>query len=808
MNDLQYGLRLLAKTPGFTAVAVLSLALGIGANTTVFCWIESVLLRPLPGVVRGEEMIALTTTHGTAMYDTVSLPDIKDCRELKDIFAGVIGSQVTPASVTIDGKPSWAYGQIATADFFEVLKVRPLFGRTFLPDEDQTPGGNSVLVLGEAFWRGRLGSDPGIIGRTILLNQRAFTVIGVVPAAFHGTMSGLVADFWAPLSMHQQVANFGSLKERADRWLHTQARLVRGVSLARAQAAVDAQALQLERAYPGTNKEIGFRVLPLWKAPYGGQAFMLPVLRVLMAVSLGVLLIVAANVANLLLVRANGRQKEIAIRLSLGAGRTRLIRQLITESLLLALLGALVGIGMASFGVHLFQSFLPPTHLPIGYDFKLNPRTLGFTLLLAIGTGLLFGLAPAIQTARSNLTGILKEGGRTSGAGGAHHTLRSAFVITEIALALLLLVCAGLCIKGFEKAQRLDIGFDPRRVLVAGLRVGMQGYTQTNAIPFYRRLHERVSTLPGVQSAALSSWFPLGFEGGPSMNLEVDGYVRKPNEDVSIPFSIISPGYFATMHIPILDGRDFTERDDENSAKVALVNDTFAQRFWPRQNPIGRKFRCWRGDVTIVGVVKSGKYRYLNEAPKAFFFLPYQQGVWDLNLGVAMRVDGNPEAFISTLREAVHQLDPRVGIWANLPMPEFIQAAFLGQRVTATLLTGLGIVALVLAAMGIYGVMAYVVGQRTHEIGVRMALGARGADVLRLVVGQGMRLGLIGVLAGLAGALAVTRLISSFLYGVSPFDPATFLLTAGLLSTVVFLASVIPGLRATRVDPQVALRYE
>jgi predicted permease len=753
-------------------------------------------------------VVALTTTHGLAMYDTVSYADLKDYRALKDIFVGVIGSQETPTSLTISGKPVWAFAEITTADYFDVLGVKPLLGRTFLPDEDQQPGGNPVLVLSEGFWRRVFGGNGGVIGQTVAVNQHSFTVIGVVPASFHGTMSGLRCDLWAPLSMHHEVANFGSLTDRGDHWLHSQARLQPGIQVRQAQAAVDALAHQLEQAYPGSNQEISLRVLPLWKAPYGGQAMMLPVLRILIAVTLGVLLIVAANVANLLLARAMGRQKEIAIRLALGASRLRLVRQLLIESILLALLGGIGGTLLANWGTGLFSMFLPKTHLPIGYDFRLNGQALGFTLALAVMTGLVFGLAPALQTSRANLTGTLKEGGRTSGGGTADHRLRSAFVVSEIALALLLLVGAGLCIKGFEKARKIDVGFDPRNVLVAGLRVGMQGYDQTNALVFYRQLRERLASLPGVQEAALTTWLPLGFEGGPGIYVYPEGYVRNPNEDMSVPHSIISPRYFAALQIPIIEERDFGDQDDDKSLKVAIINETLAQRFWPGQSPIGRRFNCWRGDLTVIGVVGSGKYRSLNERPQGFVYLPYQQGVWNLDLGIALRTVGNPTVMIGTVRKAIHALDPRVELWANGPMTTYIEAAFLAQRVTATLLTALGMAALLLAGVGIYGVMAYVVSQRTHEIGIRMALGAQSRDVLRLVVGQGMTLGFVGTGVGVAGALALTRLISSFLYGVSPFDPFTFLGVAAVLGAVTFLASFIPGLQATSVDPQVALRCE
>jgi predicted permease len=455
-----------------------------------------------------------------------------------------------------------------------------------------------------------------------------------------------------------------------------------------------------------------------------------------------------------------------------------------------------------------FQAFLPNTHLPIGFDIGIDRQTLLFTLLVSLVTGMAFGLAPALQASGGGLNTDLKESGRTSGAGSSHQWLRNAFVVVEIALALLLLVGAGLCIKGFQKARQVDVGFNPQNLLVAGLRIGMHGYNRTNGLAFYRQLHERLSALPGVKQAALASWFPLGFEGGPRLNVQAEGYDRKPNEDTTVPYAITSPRYFETLQIPVVAGRDFRDSDDPDAPKVAIINETMAKRFWPGLNPLGRKFRIWRGDITVVGVVKTGKYRDLKEPPKGFFYLPYGQGVWDLNLGAVLRTEGNPISMINTLRETVHTIDPGVQVWANIPMTDYIQAAFLGQRIAATLLTGLGIVAVILAALGIYGVMAYVVNQRTREIGIRMALGAQVRDVLHLVVRQGMKLGLVGVGLGLLGAFALTRLMSSFLYGVSPFDPVTFLATSLLLALVTLLATLIPARRAAKVDPQVALRYE
>jgi predicted permease len=422
--------------------------------------------------------------------------------------------------------------------------------------------------------------------------------------------------------------------------------------------------------------------------------------------------------------------------------------------------------------------------------------------------GLMFGLAPAAQMLRGRLYGALKEGGRGGSTGVGHHRLRGALVITEVALALLLLVGAGLCLRGFQKAREADPGFDPKQVLVAGLRIGMNGYTRETGLSFYEQLHQRLGQMPGVTQAALASWIPLGFEGGPGTRLLPEGYAPLPAEDLGASYAIVSPGYFETMRIGMVEGRDFTDRDADPEEWVVIVNEVVARRFWPEESAVGRRVSLMGRAATVVGVVKTGKYRSLGEPPKMFVYLPYQQGVWDLNLGVVLRIGGDPLAMIGALRRELHALDAEVEVWATSALEDYIEAAFVAHRIAATLLVLLGVVALVLSAMGIYGVMAFVVSQRTHEIGVRMALGAQNGDVLRMVLREGMRLGLIGAGFGLLGTLAVGRLLANFLYGVSPFDPWTFLLVAGLLGGVMFLACLLPAQRATRVDPLVALRYE
>ena len=808
LSDLRFAFRQLVKKPGFTAVVVLSLALGIGSSTTVFCWLQGVWLNPLPGVVHQERMFVLTPVRGTSQWQTCSLPDVRDIDAQKEIFAGVIASQVTPACLGVDNQQEWIYGQIATTNFFDVLGVHALLGRTFLADEDQKPGGNAVLVLSETFWRRRFAADPSIIGRNVELNRHVFTVIGIVPAEFRGTMSGLACDFWAPLSMHQEVATFGSLTNRHDRWLHTQARLQPGVSQQRAQAALDIIARQLEKTYPDSNIQTSFRLLTFAQAPYGVQPVLLPALRILLVVSFGVLLIVAANVANLLLARGGERQKEIAIRLAVGAGRWRLMRQLLIESLLLASLGGVAGVVSAFWMIDLLKAMTPPTNLPAALTQSVDWKTLAFASVLSLGIGVIFGLVPAWQSTRPDLNRTLKEGGRGSGGGRFHRRLRHLLVIGEIALSLTLLVGAGLCIRSANRARQADFGLNPDHVLLAGLRIGMNGYDEQHGKIFYRQLQQHLAALPGIESVALASWFPLGFEGGPSRFVRPEGYEEKPGEDLSVRWVAVSPGYFATLEVPLLDGREFTDQDTTASAPVAIINEAMARRFWPGQIALGRKFLVGKTSLTVVGLAKTGKYQALNEAALPMYYTPYSQGIYDLDLGIAARTRGEPAVFAGALRDEVHRLDPGVEIWGTMPMKDYMKAAFIAPVLASRLLTAMGIVALALAAMGVYAVMAYAVGERMQEFGLRMALGATPRSLLALVLKNGLALTAWGVGLGLVMAFGITRLLASVLYDVSPFDPVTFFGVPLILAATAVVAALVPARRAMGADPSITLRSE
>ncbi len=807
VKDLRYAVRLLEKNLGFTVTVVLSLAIGIGATTTVFCWIKNILLSPVPGAVRQEQLAALVSSQGGG---NISLLDARDFEALKQIFVGVAASQISPASLTADNQTDWIFGQVATANFFELLGVRPILGRTFLSDEDLKPGGNPVIVIGETLWRRRFGADPKAIGKGVELNRHPFTIIGVVPEVFHGTMTGLACNFWAPISMYNEVGSRAeNLANRHARPFHNIARLRPGVTLAQAQEAVTALDTHLGDEYPISNREIRHRVVSYSKLPYGAAAILGPALRLLLAVAMGVLLIVVANIANLQLARAASRQKEIAIRLAAGASRMQLIRQLLTENLLLATLGGVGGAMFADWGVGLLSRFLPPSELPVVIlGFSTDKGTLGFTMLITLLVGLLFGLVPALQASRPQLYATLKEGGKTSSGGSSQHRLRQALVVVEVALSLVLLVGAGLCIKGLRQARKIDLGLDPHHVLTAGMQIGMNGYNESTGKGFYRKLQQRLASAPGVEEASLASWLPLGLGGCKGHSVAVNGYLPKPGENPTYEYAVIAPRYFATLRIPLVAGRDFTEMDDANSQKVAIINEAFANRFWPGRIPLGLKFHAGGADRVVVGVAKTGKYNRLNEESWSFYYLPYQQYVPDLDLNAVVRTQGDAAASPQIIRDIVRDIDPGVALLGTRRMTDHVSAALFVQRMASDLLSVLGLVALLLAAMGVYAVMAYSVSQRTQEFGIRMALGAQTKDIVWVVSRRGVWMTALGLAAGLALSLLATRSLAGFLYGISPFDAAMFIGVPLLLGIVALLACYLPALRATQADPMVVLRNE
>ncbi len=810
--DLRYACRTLAKNRAFTAVAVLSLTIAIGANATIFCWIQNLVRHPLARVEDSDRVVTLSRVRGAALSETLSYPELGDYAALTNVFSGVTAFQMGWAMVKTGRESDWLVGQIVSGSFFDVLGIKPALGRVFTPDDDRKPGGHPVAVISNGYWKRRFGGSPSVIGKSIELNRHAFTIVGVAPAGFVGALAGLRCDLWAPMMMHNEVAGIGTLDNRTDWWIFVLGRLRPNVGLAQAQASVNVVSQRLSREYPASNAGVGVRVTSLSHAPYGAPVVILPLVPILLAVGLGVLLIVSANVANLLLARATGRRQEIAIRLAVGAGRRCIVRQLLVESLLLSALGGAGGVLFATWTSSLMDVLTPKSNMPIGMTMELDGQVLALTALVTLVSGLLFGLVPALQATRANVGDPLK-GARGVSAGSAHR-LRSGLVVGEIALTFVLLAGAGLCLKGFERAKRVDIGFNPANLLTMDLSINASGYTDETARPFYRDVLAHTRAVPGIASAALTGYLPLGFRGPARTPVNVHGYLPARGEEMNIRYTIVSPGFFDTIRMP-LRGRDFAESDDEKRELVTIVNEGFAKRFWPGQEAIGRTFTVWSTTpqwasvVKVVGVAKTGKYGSLTEPPQPMVYLPYTQRIVDLNLGLVVRAAaGDPAALTEPVRGAIHAVDAAVEPMSAVTMHEHMQAVFLGYRFATTALAVLGGAALLLALIGIYGVMAFVVGQRQRELAIRVALGAGPRTIVAMVLRQGLSVAGIGVVVGLAGATMVAPALSALLFGLSPLDPATYLLVIGVVVVAAVAACGLPARRATRADPIAMLRCE
>ena len=812
IQDLKFGLRMLAKNPGFTAVAVLTLALGIGAATTVFSWIDAVLLRPLPGVEKAGELVAFEAIAPDGDFLTTSYPDYRDYRDHLTSLAGLAASQISPFSIGPHDHARQVWGEMVTGNYFAVLGVKPILGRTFSPEESaDKPGAFPVAIISSRLWHSYFDADPLIVGKTIRVNQHELTVIGVTPPGFRGSISGLANEIWVPYMMHPVLQGVGewALRDRGNRQLVCIARLKRGVTMDQARSEIAGLARAMAVADADTDQGISATVVPLWKSHFGAQALLLKPLRVLMAVCLVLLLIVCANVANLLLARLTARQKEFSVRLALGAGRLRLIRQVLTESLVIAAGGAAAGTALTSWMGGALQFMASRSSLPVDLDAPVNGHILLFTAFVCIAAALLSGIVPALQVTRADLNDHLKEGGRSGTPGAGAHRLRGSLVVAELSLAIMALVCAGLLVRSFEAARAVNPEFDPDRVLMSRFYLSTTGYNLEQRKQFCYRLRQKLETEPSITDVAFSDVDPVGYLSGWWEPLQVEGYIPGPGENMKIDRSVVSPGYFQLMHIPLLEGRDFTEQDDETRTPVILVNQTFVKRFFGGRDPIGRKVNGWGKWCKVIGEVKDSKYITLTEAPMPFFYAPFRQ-VYRADMGLVfyIRTRAEPSEAINMLRADVRSTDSNVAIVEAVPLAQHVLASLYAQRVAAYLLSVLGALALLLAAVGLYSVMAYSVAQRTHEIGIRMALGADPLHVLGLVVGQGLPLTLVGVGVGMAGSLGFTRLLASVLYGTTTTDPVTFIAVPLLLVGVALLATYVPARRATRVDPIVALRYE
>ncbi|HUL78721.1 MAG TPA: ABC transporter permease [Vicinamibacteria bacterium] len=813
VQDLRFGLRVLLKSPGFTAVAVLTLALGIAANTTVFSWIDTILVRPIPGTSAANRLVVLEIVtpgwNGGAI--NASHNDYRFIRENLKLISGL--AIYTPTTFNLgEGEGSQrVWSELVSGNYFAVLGVKPLLGRVFLPEEyGDKPGAFPVAVISERLWRGAFGADPGVVGRTVRVNRYPLTVVGVTPAQFRGTHPGLAYDMWVPVTMTPQLTGASErIFTDGSRNYWTIARLAPRVTIEQARAELLALVQRAIEANPDANDGLSATLMPIWLARRSGaQSLMRAPLQILMAVCVVLLLIVCANVGNLLLARSIARQKEFSIRLALGAGRGRLARQLLTEALLLSAMGALAAAPLVAAMGHSLRWLLPPTSVPIDLDVRPSPDVLAFTVLVCLGAALLSGVPPVVQAIRPEVNETLKEGGRGGTSGARSHRLRSLLVVSEIALALVALIGAGLFVKSFRGASAIDPGFDPRNVSVAAFQPSTAGYSAAQGKAFCSRLAERLRSAPGVAGVAYGNMVPLGFGLSPWLEIEPEGYAASRGENMKIYYHAVSPGFFDLLRLPRLEGRDFTEQDDE-APPVMIVNQSFARRFFGDRSPIGHRVRYWGEWATVVGLVKDMKYHSLAEPPQPFFYLPFRQ-VYSRDWSVAwfVRGTGRADEAQAALRRQAAAVDPGVTLFDATRLEDSIGACLFAQKVAATLLGVLAVLCLILAAIGIYGVMSYTVSQRTHEIGIRVALGAQPPAVIGMVVRQGMALTAVGLLAGAAAAFPATRLVGSMLVNVSATDPLVFVGAALFLAGVALLASYIPARRATRVEPMLALRCE
>jgi putative ABC transport system permease protein len=798
------------KSPGFTLVAMLSLALGIGANVSIFSLVNTILLRPLP-VERPDQIVSVfpsaQSASGVAVF---SYPNYVDFRDRNEVFSGLITTRFAPISLSVNGKNERVWGYMVSGNYFDVLGVKPILGRSFTPEEDRERGAHPVVVLSYACWKGRFGGDSGIVDRTVILNGRSFTVIGVAPEGFQGTELVFAPEMWAPISMQSQIdPGMNWLDRRGDGRLFVVGRLKDGISRQQAQVSLNVLAAQLGREYPDTNEGQTIQlstpglVFPGFRGPTIGFAGVL-------AGAVGLLLLIACtNLANLLLARATARRKEIAIRLALGASRRRLIRQLVTESVMLSLVGGVVGIALAKAVVDVVVALRPPIDFPLVIDLSLDWRVLGFALILSVLTGIVFGLAPALQATRPDVYPSLKD--ETSAAGFKRSMLRNGLVVAQIALSLILLVAAGLVVRSLQSVRAVGPGFETERALAMSVDLGLQGYDKARGQEFYRQLVDGVESVPGVKSVSLMGEMPL------SLNMSSNGIFIEGAEQTrgaNTPEALYSSAgvrYFETMGIPILQGREFGPTDKEGAPRVVVVNETFARRFWPGvDSVVGKRvsFKSVSGPfMEVVGVAKDGKYFSLGEDPKPFIYLPLAQS-YTSSATLVVKTISDPQTLLAAIRSEVQRLDPNMPVFGVKTLNEHLSLTLFPMRIGAGLVGSFGTLALILAAIGVYGVMTYAVSQRTREIGIRMSLGAGSRDVLVMIVRQGMILAGIGLGIGLALALVLSRLMSNVLYGVSATDPMTFASVPVLLVAVVLLSCFVPARRAARVDPIIALRHE
>ena len=810
LQDIRFALRMLRRNPGFSALAVLCLTLGVGANAAVFSWIEGILLRPFPAVAHQERMVALEGTTPSSEYTSVDLswPDLLDLQRNCRLLDWLIADKIMGASLSIGGRSDRAIGSIVSANYFDALGIRPILGRGFEPGEDTGQNAHPVVVISYEMWQNTFHGDPEIIGKTQRFNNVQHTIIGVAPKGFYGTFVGWSIQFWAPASMLQvfEGRNF-SLEDRGARWIEGFAMVKPGVTRAQAQAEINGIAGRLDATYPEIDRGRGVNLVPLWLTPFNKANEMRSTLEIMLAVVIFVLLIACANVGNLLLVRFFARRHEMIVRLAVGAARSRLVRQLLTEGLILAGLGAVGGLFVAHWCRHLLVLFFPRTGTVPYLPGEIDWRVLALSIGVCVFSTVLFGLIPATQASRIDLAAALKSemGGLVSSQ--SRSWLRSGLVLVQVSLSFVLLVGAALLLQSLQKMRNTSPGFSTRGVLLTQVDLFGSGYDAQGAENFQKQLLERVQSLPGVESAAFAGFVPLGLVPPATAPIGVDGYVPPPNEQPVVDYNQVSPGYLATAGIALVSGREFTAADNRTAAPVAIVNDAMVQQFWHGRDPIGQRLQVGGRWMRVVGVTQTSKYEYISETPRPFFFVPLLQNPAPrASLSVRTRMPAQVAAPL--LAREMDALDAGVPHYALITMQQQLERSTSSQKAAVGLLGVLGGLALFLATIGLYGVVSYAVSQSKRELGLRMALGANSSNLLWHVLSRGLALTASGVAVGGVASFALARLVADLLYHVSAHDPVAFGSAFVIMMFASMAACFYPAWRASQTDPMVALRYE
>lgn len=806
-SDLRFGMRMLRRSPGFSILAILCLTVGIGANAAVFGWIEGTLYRPYPLVSHEERLFVLAgTARGVTGYDPTSWPDLLDFQRNCKLIDAFIAEHIVGTTLSVGDRAQRAVGSLVSANYFDALGIRPVLGRGFQPGEDTGRNAHPVVVISYQLWQDRFHGDRSVIGKTQIMNGMPHTIVGVAPKGFYGTFVGYAWQFWVPASMQERFASTGyQLEDRGARWVEGFVRLKPGVSVQQAQQEITAVARRLETDFPDTNRGRGIKLLPLWESPFNATDSMRPTLKITALVVFFVLIIACANVSNLLLVRAFARRHELTVRMAVGAGRGRLVKQLLTESLMLAGIALAGAILVAHWCRNLLVLLVPPRSGPIFMKGDLDWRVLALSAAVCLLSVLLFGTIPALQTSNLDISGALKcESAGVIGTRGKSR-LRSALILLQVALSFVLLVGAGLLLKSVQRIRDTSPGFARDGVLISGINLVAANYDSQRAKTFQDELLNRVQNLAGVDSAAYARVVPFSYLGYSSAPIAVDTYQAAPDEQPTAAYDEISPGFFSTIGMPLVSGRDFTPADDENAALVAIVNEAMAAQYWRGADPVGMRLQVKGRSMRVIGIAKNAKYQNMLETLTPFFYVPLRQNP-SSDVGLLVRTRQDPSTLGPVLAREVRALDANVAPLGILTMQEQISRQTLTQQVAGRFLGIFGGLALLLATVGLYGVMSYTVSQSARELGLRVALGAAPSHLLRLVMSRGLALIGLGLVIGFAAALATTRLFGYLLWGVSPHDPLSFGSASAIIGVASMAACFLPAWRATRIDPLRALR--